>query len=330
MSETTLIEAKNPACDGKGGCGAKGACGEEDSIVCYCFKLTTKMLKEAYKKHGSLKAVEAATRVGSACTGCKVILHSLFGEAPSDHYAGIPAAASGSLCLQPGHRTMKGFIIANDQLESAVYCSNAVAPQLGDCDSTTKIDWTLVDHRGTPVIMDSKTMRTNETFVFDTRKVNLPRPFIGMFFVTLDRSNVGASRFNIYWSNSKSITATHENSSSGKPNTFVPIIIDKEFLAGQNTIYSAIMNPHPKTVEFRLSVFDIDTGDEVHWESELPAYASIWINSNEHLYKPALKKYPKGRFALRVLTTSLDMHSALSNYFFVHNRKTDLWTSNHI
>src|SRR5262245_28914332 len=110
----------------------------EDSIVCYCYRLTTRMLRESYARCGSLAGVEQETRAGTGCTGCKVLLYSIFGEKPTDHYQQQnPDLMLPSSCKRPGNRLMKGFTIANEGLESSVFASNGAAPQLGDCDLDT-------------------------------------------------------------------------------------------------------------------------------------------------------------------------------------------------
>src|SRR5207245_437917 len=119
-----------------------------NSIVCYCYRKTVRDLKEAYATCGSLKGVEDATRAGTACSGCKVILQSLFGEAPSDANAPFMETTVGTSCSKPGRRIMKGFFIHDENLHSKVFSSNAVAPQLGNCDTTTEAEYTLVDHKG--------------------------------------------------------------------------------------------------------------------------------------------------------------------------------------
>jgi hypothetical protein len=306
-----------------------GDCPSSDALVCYCHRLTTGMLKAAYAKLGSLKAVEEATGAGNACTGCKVILHSLFGEAASDHYNLAQAPVVGSTCKKPGNRIMKGFIVANDELESTVYSSNGVAPQFSDCDADTEIEYLLLDHRGQPVLHRKSALKTNETFVFDTRKENFPRPLYGQFLLVFGRSNYGASRFNIHWGNTRSSSSTHENSDTGRPRVILPLPVDRGFLEGNSAIYLGIMNPHQGTIPFSLSVRDLDSPGEMKWQTELPPFCSTWIPANDHLFKPAIDAHPEGRYVLEVSALA-DMYRALSVYFFLHNKETDLWTVNHL
>lgn len=305
----------------------------EDSIVCYCYRLTTKALREAYAKHGSLKAVEEATKVGKGCTGCKVILHSLFGEAATDHYheeKHKEDQSMGSACSKPGSRTMKGFIVADDNLESVVYSSNAVAPQLGKCDSSATVEFALFNHKGLPVLMRSQKIATNETFIFDTRKEKLERPFHGMFSYTMDRSNYGASRFNIYWSNGKSTTSTHENATTGRPRLVLPILLDRKFAEGPNTLFTGLMNPHYQPIPLTVTLCDTESGETFNWNSTFLPYATAWINVTKHLLVPALTRKPNGKFLFQVATQVGNPNLSITQYFFVHNRTTNTWSANHL
>jgi hypothetical protein len=259
-----------------------------------------------------------------------VILNSLFNEEVSDPNNLNTTPTIGSSCVKPGQRTMKGFIVADGTLESRVCSSNAVAPQLGDCDSTTSASYALVDHEGKLVLERQVTLRTNETFSFDTRNENLPRPFYGMFLLTFERSNYGASRFNIYWSNGTSTASTHENASTGRLRVFIPILVDQRFIDGDSSIFLALMNPHGTALPFQLAAYNPDTGDEVCWESSLAPHGSTWIDATKDLYSAALKKFPKGKFVLRIVTCSGDFYSAITAYFFIYNKKTNSWTSNHL
>ena len=304
---------------------------EEDAIVCFCYRKTTKELKRLYKETGSsLKALEEATNVGLGCGGCRIVLQSLFGETPSDINQVDQADIVGSSCVKPGSRTMKGFVIANEHFESTISSSNCVAPQLGQCDSTTKLEYALVDHRGEPVVHKKKTVSTNETFIFRTEEEDLKRPFYGIFMLTFDRSNYGASRFNIHWRSKNCSTSTHENATTGRPRITLPFIVTKEFLDSCNDIYLALMNPHPKANPFTLTVSEVDTLKEYVWHSTLGPMQSTWINANKFLFAHALTENPEGRFAVRTETDTLEQHGAITVYFFFHNRELDLWSSNHL
>jgi len=303
---------------------------EENSIVCYCYRLTTKMLREAHRKCGSLKGVEEATRAGTGCCGCKVMLQSLFGEIPTSANHANENPIIGSTCKKPGNRVMKGFIVASGGLQSSVYSSNGVAPALGACEANSNIEWLLLDHRAQLVARGTKQLQTNETFSFHTRDLKLPDPFFGIFVMAFDRSNYGGARFNIYWGNNHGITSTHENSATGRPRLILPVAVDKRFISGPNTIYAALYNPHDASIPFTIAVTDLDTNETITWRSELAPYNSSWINANEYLFKPALVQNPQGRFCMSVVTDGLDMHRAIVMYLFFHNRETDIWTANHL
>jgi BFD-like [2Fe-2S] binding domain len=303
---------------------------EENSIVCYCYRLTTGELKAAYNKLGSLKAVEQCTRAGTACTGCKIILQSLFNETPTDGSAKYFSDTSGSTCLKPGNKIMKGFVIADGNLESRVFSSNGVAPQLGNCDSTTPVDWALLNHKGEVVAAESTLMKTNETFVFDTRKINIIRPFYGMFFLSMQRSNFGASRFYISWSNEKSTTSTHENATSGRMRIFLPLKFDTEFLNGPTSLWLAIINPHQTKLAFQIHMTDASNEHVFSWRSELEPFGTAWLDGNSSLIKSALSIYPNAKFSMRIETEGIDVHKAIVSYFFLHNKVSNTWTSNHL
>jgi bacterioferritin-associated ferredoxin len=303
---------------------------EEDAIVCYCYKLTTKDLKDAYRRCGSLKEVEQQTRAGTGCAGCKIILHELFQEQPEDQYNLAKQPTIGTLCSKPGNYSMKGFVIANGTIESRVYASNGVAPQLGDCDSTTPIEYALLDHMGQPVLKEHRMLAKNETFVFDTSKLDLPRPFYGIFNMNLGRSNIGAARFNIYWITPEGVTATHELSATGRARVFLPFLVDKRFLEGPNAVYLAMMNPHDIEVPYNLSVINVDRKEEYKWNSSLKPHCSCWIDTNSKLFARVIKDDKDSRFALRIELDSFDIYKSLSSYFFTHNRSTRLWNCNHL
>lgn len=323
-TEIVPVEAKDSPCSG---CTA----GEEDAIVCFCYRLTTKVLKEAYKKCGSLKKVEETTRAGTGCTGCQVVLHSLFGEEPSNQYTVGMDPTIGTSCVKPGNKTMKGLVVANGDIESTIYSSNGVAPQLGSCDSTASMEYMLIDHRGVPVHRGSQKVATNETFKFETRNLDLPRPFYGMFFLTLDRKNFGAARFNIYWTCKKGgICSTHENSSTGRPRVWIPLLAGRKLVEGPTTVYLALMNPSERSREFTLTAYEVDRAESISWSSRLDSYCTTWINASEFLYKPAIDKYGDGKWAVKILTNDLDVHAAITAYFFTHNKVLDLWSCNHL
>lgn len=271
------------------------------------------------------------TRAGTGCGGCRILLESMFGQAPDEinriEPTQIPGATS---CVKPGTRVMKSFIIADGQLDSTVFSSNAVPPQLIDCDSTTPIAYALLNSEGQPVLHREEVIKTNQTFVFDTRRENLAHPFYGMFLFALGRSNFGASRFNVAWSNKRSVTSTHENSSTGRPDVVLPILIDQGFLAGSNTVYLAVLNPHNSPLRILFRTFDVLAGDAVEKTLQLKPGGTTWINANLEFYAPALSRFPGRTVALRIHTPEFNLHEAPSVYFFVHHKETDFWSSNHL
>jgi hypothetical protein len=304
---------------------------EEDAIVCFCYRLTTGMLKEAYKKCGSLQKVEELTKAGTGCTGCQVVLQSLFGETPTNHYVSGVDTIVGTSCVKPGSRTMKGLIVANNDLESTVYASNGISPQLGKCDTTTQVEYALIDHRGRPVHRGTEEVATNATFKFETHTLDIERPFYGMFLLTLGRANFGAARFNVYWrSRSGGVCSTHENATSGRPRLWIPLLIGQLVVEGPTTIYFALMNPASHSREFTITVYEVDRGDSLTWSSRLDSHCTTWINANEHLFKPAIQKFGDGRWTVKVVTNDLDVYAAISAYFFTHNKVLNLWSCNHL
>lgn len=309
----------------------KPATSQEDAMVCYCYKQTTSDLKAAYAKYGSLCEVEKHTKVGTKCMGCKVLLRSIFNEEPSDS-TNIDALAPkvGTSCVKPGNRVMTGFLVANGDLESTVYSSNGVAPQLGDCDSTTQIAYVVYNHCGVPIIQKQETFRTNETFVFNTRDYELPRPFNGLFELHIGRANYGGSRFNVQWSNGFSTASTHEVGSSGRPRVFVPIIVDKRFLEGETTLYVALCNSHQRPVSFKLTIYDVDDGRSITIPAALDPKGTSFINATENIYRPVFERLGPGRFVMKVETDSLDLHGAITVFFFMHHRGLNTWTANHL
>jgi hypothetical protein len=302
-----------------------------DSIVCYCHHQTRDHLLECHRRCGSLKAVQEETGAGTACGGCRIILQSLFGEAPQEisdiDSPGIPGA---TVCLKPGARVMKGFIVANEHLESTIYSSNAVPPQFADCDSTIEIEYAVLNHQGIPILARKERIKTNETFVFDTRRENLPRPFYGQFIYAIGRSNYGASRFNVYWSNGRSTTSTHEISNSGRPDVVLPIVVTQDFLTGPNTVYLALLNPHGVAAPYLFRVFDVDDQTETTWTCTIPAGGTGWFNVNEQFYAPILKKKPSRKIAIRICSPNADDRISPTMYFFVHNKTANLWSTNHL
>lgn len=303
---------------------------QSDAMVCYCYRLTVSKLNKLYSELGSVAAVEEATRVGLGCGGCRAIIHSMFNEAPSDINRLDVKPISGTSCVKPGSRIMKGFVISDDQFESSIFSSNAVAPQLGACDSTANIEYTLLNQYGLPVLNNSLKIKTNETFKFHTENLNLPKPFYGMFIYTLDRANFGSSRFNIYWKAKNSITSTHENSSTGRPRIRIPAIFDNGFIKSGTEIYLALMNPHYKKIDFKVEIHSVDFENSIVWNTSLKAYNTTWINASNKFLIPFLNRYPGSTAIIKIETEEMELHEAITTYFFTYNKMADAWNCNHL
>lgn len=290
------------------------------------------MLRNEFKECGSsLKALEDKTGVGLGCGGCRVVLHSLFGEVPSDINRVNQAGKIGTSCMKPGTRTMKGFIIADDNLESIVSSCNGVAPQLGNCDSTARYEYALVNHRGEPVLHRRETVGTNETFVFNTANEKLERPFYGTFLlknVTVRITGHHASTFTgIINVRRPRLTRMRL---LGDQRLRCPLFVTKQTLASNNDIYLALMNPYPKNNPFTITVSEVDTREELSWKSSLGPLNSTWINASKFLFGPALEKNPKGRYCIRIETDSYEVQGSITVYFFFHNKKYNIWSCNHL
>jgi hypothetical protein len=80
----------------------------------------------------------------------------------------------------------------------------------------------------------------------------------------------------------------------------------------------------------KIEVFDVDNGNKLSWDSYLDPFNSTWINASEYLYGPALKKYSKGRFALKIESGELSAARAIVTYIFFYNKRERIWTSNHL
>lgn len=318
--EPTLIQRGSPVPPALG-----------DPTVCYCYNLTRGDLLASHRKHGSLAGVQADTRAGTKCGGCRLMLESLFGEMPGDMYAGRGNPATNShFCVQPGSVLMKGFVVANHELDTTVFASNGVPPQFGVQDTTVPIEYALLDQNGKVVLGRRFEWKTHETFRFDTREENLPRPLYGTFLFHIGRGNYGASRFNCVWTNGVSSCATHEINHSGRPTVALPLFADREFLAGPNTIYLAIQNPHPRPMNIRIRMFDEGNRDLSELVFPLAPGRTEWVNASRECYGPALEKHPRARAALAVRNHPVDFDLAPTTYFFFHNRNTGIWTVNHL
>jgi hypothetical protein len=305
---------------------------DNNSLVCFCHKRTAGELVSAYQRLGNLDLVQKETKAGMGCGGCRLVLFSIFGEVPKDliidKHDSVPGATA---CVKPGMRLMKGLVVANGEIESTIYASNAVPPQFMGCDSTTDLEYALFNLEGQAVLHRVEKFKTNETFVFNTRNENLPRPFYGLFLFQLKRANYGASRFNVYWSNTRSTTTTHEVGDTGRPDVHLPFIVDRHFLQGPNRVYVSIQNTYnEQSMPCRLKVYDTKQPGEIVWECPIPRLGTRWFDALEQLFRPALEKRPDGEFALRIYRPDLNCSMAPNIYFFMHNTKTNLLNVNHI
>lgn len=305
--------------------------GDCDSIVCYCFAKTLGELQGCYRRLGSLAAVQQETHVGSKCGGCRLILESTFGEQP-DEILSLRGDVSGNsrALVRPGQTVMKGFIVADQRLDSVVRSSNGVPPQFGSQDTTIPIEYMLLDQSGNKVLHRAALVRSHDTFTFDTRRENLPRPLYGMFILALGRGNYGASRFNVAWTNGASICSTHEVSSSGRPIVVMPVMVDEEFLRGPNTIFLAAQNPHHVPINVVFRFFDDAGNGAGEMPLTLAPASTRWIDANRELYGPALRRRPGSRLGLKIVREPLTMDTAPTLYFFMHNANSGLWTANHL
>jgi len=301
-----------------------------DPMVCFCYRYTVSALKEARQKYGSLKAVQDVTRVGNGCRGCRASLSALFQEDVAAHNRIDSPQTKTSTCVKPGQKLMTGFVIADGNLESRIVSCNAIAPQLGECDSTTQLSYALLNHKAEVVLQNNALVKTGETFTFDTRKHALPRPFFGTFLLALGRENFGASRFNVQWSNGRSVASTHENAATGRPRVFLPVFINRSNLNGPNRIYLGIMNPRQATLRYSIVVFDKNSLKQVRWDAHLDGYQSSWIDANEILFRPLLDRHPEGNFGIKIESADLHSIDAATVYFFFHNANKDLWSCQHL
>jgi hypothetical protein len=306
-------------------------------------------LRHLFQEHGSLAKLQEETHIGLACGGCRALLDYHFGEAPVEIMDFSHDRNRGAtVCVKPGDRVMKCFIASSSLLESRAFSCNAVPPQLGNCDTTMTVEYTIYNQLGRPLLTRSQPVATGETFTFDTEVERLPRPFYGMIAYRLNRRNYGASRLNIAWHSGDSTTSTHENAATGRTDVVLPVPVDTKFLEGPNDIYLAIQNPHELARPITLRLFKLDEGNiynappgsaeggkgrhaaVVEFHRTLPPRGTMWIAANEELYAPALEKLGGGPVALRIYSPGATIHEAPSTYFFFHHRTENIWSANHM
>jgi hypothetical protein len=180
-----------------------------DSIVCYCYNRTSLQLRDAHARLGSLSALQQETRAGTKCGGCRFLLESMFGESPDEILNLDQQGSRRNICVRAGKHVMKGFVVADHRLDTVVYASNAAPPQFPGHDMGMPIEYMLLDMAGKPIIHRAAVLATNETFCFDTRKENLPRPLYGMLLLQIGISNYGAALYNSVWTNGVSACSTN-------------------------------------------------------------------------------------------------------------------------
>lgn len=301
-----------------------------DSIVCYCFNRTSHQLRDAHARLGSLSALQQETRAGTKCGGCRFLLESMFSESPDEILNLNREGGRKNVCVRPGKHLMKGFVVADHRLDTAVYASNAVPPQFAEHDMGMPIEYMLLDMAGKPIIHRAAVLGTNETFGFDTRKENLPRPLYGMLLLQIGRANYGAARYNSVWTNGVSACSTHEINDSGRPSVVLPVPVDAAFAQGPNAIYLAIQNPHSWPIRLSLQVFD-ESGKEMDRSyRDMAGHTTQWADVMNEVFRPLLALHPRARLALRVASDPVRNELAPTTYFFMRNLNTDIWNANHL
>jgi bacterioferritin-associated ferredoxin len=301
-----------------------------DSVVCYCYNRTSQQLREAHARLGNLSDVQKETRAGTKCGGCRLVLESLFGENPDEILRLKGTGGDRNICARPGHLLMKGFVAADHRLDTVVYASNGAPPQFADQDLKMPVEYMLVDSSGRPVIHRSTVIGTNETFCFDTREENLPRPLYGMFLFRIGRANYGGARFNSVWTNGISACSTHEINDSGRPSVVLPIPVDAAFQRGPNSIHLAMQNPHDWPIRLLLQVFDASGREMDRRLQDMAPHTTRWLDVSKDVYAPILAAYPDRSLSMRIESDPVRMEFSPTLYFFLRNLNTDIWTANHL
>lgn len=330
MTTPSLDLKENPGSKKNLPCDQHSHDSDPSPMVCYCYHKTKQDILDDVQKFGSLKEFQEKTGVGLGCGGCRIFLTALTNEETVDITQQKQRYDPTTACVAPGSRIMSGFLIKHKDLYSKVYATNAVAPQFKDCNMTGLFDYMVLDSRGNPLIHKNIELKTNEMFSFDIRETDLPDNFCGMFLFGLPRQNYGATRFNIQWSNGQSTTSTHENFSTGRPRVFLPVIYTREMLQGWNDVYIGQINPHSKEIHFTIAVFDINTNEKMVWSATIPPYGSSWICASDAFLRPALERFQGNSVGFRIENIGADATSAVTNYYFFHNRKTNTWSSQHL
>jgi hypothetical protein len=313
-----------------------------EGIICFCYRKSLADLQQGVQTHGSLERMQDAMRVGLACGGCRAMLHHHFGGGLTE-INDFSVQAGGTTCMKPGNRTMKGFIGSSSLFESHIYSCNAVPLQLGECDATTAAEFVIYNHDGKPIYSRPHRVKSGGTFHFDTARARLPRPFFGMATLTLERKNLGSSRFNVSWYGKESSTSTHENISTGRPDVVLPVVFDERFMKGPNDVYLAVQNPHHQAMEVTFRVFQMngqniyagesedDHKTAVEWTRTLPSMGTLWCHVQREFILPAAQSLgTASALGLRIYSPGGTLHSAPSSYFFFHHRPSNVWSANHL
>ncbi len=301
-----------------------------DSVICFCFNKTSQQLQEAHSRLGSLTKVQRECGAGTKCGGCRLLLESIFNERPEEILKLGRHGGDRNICVRQGQRLMKGFVIADHRLNTVVYSSNCAPPQFGEQDMTMPVAYMLLDSSGKPVLHRTAIIGTNETFSFDARKENIPKPFYGMFLFNIGRANYGAGRFNSVWTNGISACSTHEVNNSGRPSVVLPTLVDLEFSRGSNSIHLALQNPHAYPIRLKFQIF-AEAGNEVLCRYlDMPVLTTKWLNVSKEIFEPILAEKPTLRLGLRIESAPVDVKFSPTIYFFIHNLNTDLWSANHL
>lgn len=297
-----------------------------DPVICFCFRVTERKLREAYRECGSLEKVKECTRAGTACRGCLTSLSAMFNQ----DIAWDAEASKTSSCLYSGQSVMKALVLSVEGLETRALAANAPAPQLNSCNLDGNISYSLVDGAGQRIFRRTQPISTFHNFLFDTATEMLPKPFVGQLIYEIDRKNRGSGRLGTQWYSPNGVAATHENSSTGRPRVFVPITLDKQFRNGPNRLYLAIVNPHEINAQFDLNVFNRGKQVLVNGSGTMGPYNSLWVDASESLFKPLEGKIGDEPLYIGLETRGLNIHAALSCYFFLHNLSTGAWSCQHL
>jgi hypothetical protein len=299
---------------------------ELDPVVCFCFRLTEKQLRNSYSECKNLDDLKCKTRAGTACRGCLSSLTAMFNQDDNWH----ASATRQSSCVYSGQSLMKGLIVSLDGLETQAVAANSPAPQIVNCNLDATVNYVIVDGAGQIVSEGTQNLPTNKNFIFDTATANFKKPFVGQIFYQLDRKNRASGRLSTRWYSKSGVAATHENGSTGRPRVFVPFGLDTGFISGPNKIYLAVVNPHAENTSFELSLFGKSGTTFGKGSGVLGAYNTIWVDIDDVFVNPLRNNWPTQGAYIKLETTNLIRDLALSCYVFIHNQNTGSWSCQHL